>query len=250
MHHSLDVIINCVGLVDPVKIRDAGSELLNITEHFDECALSYLSGKSDTLYINMSSGAVFGRVFDKPVDEHTCGIIDINHIGPNDFYSLAKIHAEAKHRALPPMHIVDIRVFSYFSRFADLNAHFFLNDILKCIKSKSDFFTTSRDMTRDYVHPDDLFALVQCCIEKNRINDVFDVYSRECITKKNILAYFSRQYGLRVVTRDDAATIDAAGKKDFYYSMNRKAADIGYAPAYNSLDTIKMEAAALLGTSS
>ena len=92
-----DVIINCVGVGTPAKVKEASGEVFKLTEEFDNMILGYLRRYPDTLYINFSSGAVYS--------------ISVDDIKPEHYYGIAKLHQEAKHRALRKLNIVDIRVF-------------------------------------------------------------------------------------------------------------------------------------------
>jgi len=42
--------------------------------------------------------------------------------------------------------------------------------------------------------------------------------------------------------------VNATGSKPHYYSLNRQAAELGYHPAYSSLDGVVAESAIILGT--
>jgi nucleoside-diphosphate-sugar epimerase len=75
--------------------------------------LGYLKLHKETKYIFLSSGAVYGGNYQKPVDENTVATIDINNLKSTDWYTLAKLYAEAKHRALSNFSIVDVRVFNW-----------------------------------------------------------------------------------------------------------------------------------------
>jgi len=54
------VIINFVGIGNPVKAQKMGSDIFKITEQYDDMALSYIKSHKQTKYIFLSSGAVFG----------------------------------------------------------------------------------------------------------------------------------------------------------------------------------------------
>jgi nucleoside-diphosphate-sugar epimerase len=241
-----DAIINCVGLGDPEKIRKVGADIFAITETYDNLVLKVLKFDPWPLYINFSSGAVYGRVFEQSAEESTPTRIDINHIGAEDYYAIAKINSEAKHRANAQWNIVDLRVFSYFSRYIDLASNLLISEIIRCVVEKKPFITSSSNIIRDYVHPSDLFSLVEKCIEKRRLNDVFDVYSLQPVSKLELLELFKKQYDLRIVIKEDTQAANATGRKDAYFSVNRRAEDIEYWPVHSSLSTIKEEAEALL----
>jgi nucleoside-diphosphate-sugar epimerase len=245
-HAEYDVIINCVGIGDPGKLKNAGISIFRLTETYDNLVLDYLEAYPEALYINFSSGAAYGTEFSTPVNETTCTRMAINHIAPSDYYGIAKINAEAKHRALDTLNIVDLRVFGFFSRFIDLRNQYFMSEVISCVKYGKGFETGPENITRDFVHPRDLMFLIEKCIAKKTINDVFDVYSLKPATKFEILDYFNRQYGLKYTVKENINISTATGIKNHYYSKNRKAQNIGYYPQFASLESIIQESKAIL----
>lgn len=245
--NEYDVIINCVGIGDPAKLKNVGTSIFSLTETYDNMILDYLQAHPDTLYINFSSGGAYGTDFSIPVEESTYAKIDINHITPSSFYAIAKINAEAKHRAMADKNIIDLRVFGYFSRFIDLNAQYFMSEVVSCVKNNRVLVTGQENITRDYVHPHDLISLIEKCIAKHRLNDVFDVYTQKPVTKFEILDYFSKEYGLKYTIKDNLKISSATGSKNHYYSENRKAEKLGYYPEFTSLDAVIEETKFLLG---
>lgn len=244
--NDYDVVINCVGLGTPEKVKQASGDVFYLTEHFDNLALEYLSGHTKTLYINFSSGAVYGTDFATPVDGSSLAHWNINNLQESEYYGIAKLNSEAKHRALKNLNIVDLRIFNYFSRFTDLHDKYLLSEIILCVKNGEALATDKRDIVRDYVYPPDLFSLVEKCIAKRALNDSFDVYSKKPATKFEILEYFKKSYGLKYLVNKTKMPISATGNKDNYYSTSRKAGKIGYTPKFTSLDTIIQIAKELL----
>ena len=241
-----EVIINCVGIGDPAKLKNAGVMIFRLTEKFDNMILDYLEKHPEALYINFSSGAVYGTKFNIPVNESTYNELDINHIVPGNFYSIAKLNAEAKHRAMADLNIIDLRVFGYFSKFIDVNAHYFMSELISCVKDGKNLITEKGDMARDYIHPSDLVSLIEKCMAVKSINDAFDVYSLKPVTKFEILEYFAKQYGLKYSIKDDMQISAATGTKDYYYSSYKKAEELGYFPQYTSMDSIIEETKVIL----
>ncbi len=241
-----DVIINCVGIADPGKQKDAGSSIFFITETFDNMILNYLKDHNETLYINFSSGAVYGTSFDKPVNFSSSTEIMINNINDKDYYRLTKIYSEAKHRSLKEYNIVDLRVFSYFSRFIDMETSFLMTDILRSIINKTELATTETDIVRDYIDMEDLFKLVQMVVEKPA-NCVLDCYSAAPVKKFEILDAFKREFGLSYQISKTANVVQATGSKNIYYSENRKAEVFGYKPGRDSLTCLINESKYLVG---
>ena len=170
---------------------------MKITEYYDNKILDYLKKSKSTTYINFSSGATYGRNFRSSVTESTLAIFDINKPNAGHFYSVSKLHAEAKHRLLNNLNIIDLRIFSFFSRFIDLDAKFLMSEIASAIKFKRKFITDEINIVRDYIHPQDLCQLIIKFSEKNRINESFDVSSRQPISKFHLLKSLSKNYGLR-----------------------------------------------------
>lgn len=240
-NYNYDVIINCVGLGTPSKVKDAGYDIFSLTEKFDNMIIEYLVNRPKTLYINFSSGAVYGSDFASPVNNSTFSKWNINNIKESDYYGMAKLNSEAKHRALKKFNIVDLRVFGYFSRFMDIDMNYFLGEIILCLKSGKVFETNGRNITRDFIHPTDIFLLVEKCILKRKINDAFDVYSKKPITKFEILNFFKKKYKLKYLIKESKKIISVTGIKDNYFSLSRKAKEIGYKSYFSSLDCISME---------
>jgi nucleoside-diphosphate-sugar epimerase len=247
--NEYDVIINCVGVGTPKGYENLEENILELTERFDSLVLNYLKKHPDKLYINFSSGAVYGKDYSEPISIKTKLALDVNNVGDKDFYLIAKLNSEAKHRALKSFNIVDLRVFSYFSRFIDLSAGFLLTELINCIKNKEIFITNSQDIVRDFVHPQDLFSLIEKIVQKKEaINDFYDVYSKAPIKKLELIAFFVKEYNLKYQIKDDLNIANTTGIKTFYYSINKKAQAIGYRPQYSSLECIKKESKEIVKT--
>lgn len=243
---SYDTIINCVGFGDPGKLSNAGSSIFSITDRFDTLALDYLKRSPRTLYINFSSGAVYGTDFSSPVDARSRAIFVVNRMDPAAYYGIAKLHSEARHRAMKDFHIIDLRIFSYFSRFIDLDAKFMMSEVISCIKSKREFVTNPEDIVRDFIHPEDLVSLVKLCIARRDLNDAFDVCSLQPVGKFGILEKFSSLYGLRHTIEEGHGSVSVTGRKANYYSTNGRIQAIGFSPRFTSMDCLIRESAEIL----
>jgi nucleoside-diphosphate-sugar epimerase len=233
---SYDVVINCVGMGTPQKVQGHQAELFLLTEKFDDLCLEYLQSHETTLYINFSSGAVHGK--------------SIVQLKPEDYYAMAKRTSEAKHRAFPNLNIIDLRVFAYFSRFIDLQAHYLITEIITCVKEKKEFVTGANNIVRDYCHPADLFSLVTKCIsywqQNKKINKAFDVYSKKPVSKMEIIEYFQKNNDLKVRVTTETQGLNATGNKDYYCSEDKQAETIGYKPDYTALEAIALESKEIL----
>ena len=237
--HSFDVIINFVGAGGPDKIRKMGAEILDATFDYDMMALHYLKQHRNTKYIFLSSGAVYGGNFEQPVTRNSWSIIPINNlsIASHDWYMVAKLYAEAKHRSLEKFSIFDIRVFNYFSHTQDMNSGFLLNDILKALKNDETLVTSADNIVRDVITPIDFFGLFEVIMSSQAINIALDCYTRSPIDKFSLLSELGRKFGLRYEVSQCVPAANAPSKIN-YYSLNKIAGDIGYAPQRTSLDGI------------
>jgi nucleoside-diphosphate-sugar epimerase len=240
-------VVNCVGIGSPARLAEHPGEIFSLTAEFDDLCLAYLKAHPQTQYLHFSSGAVYGTDFASPAGDGACNPVPVNQLTAAHFYGLAKIHAEAKHRALPELGIVDLRVFGYFSRFADLTQKYFINDILGSIRGKKTLVTGAGDFSRDFAHFRDLAAILEKCLAQPRLNAALDVYSRKPATKFELLDFFRGVHGLNYRVDENIETVSPTGSKTQYFSLSRKAGQVlGYAPALTSLDCLREEAACLL----
>ena len=247
--NEYDVIINCVGISNPNAFEKNSRSIFDTAEFYDTMVLDYLKNFPTTLYINLSSGAVFGGEFDKPVDDSSTYKFDVNGINKGEMYSISKMYLESKHRSLPDLNIVDLRIFGFFSRFIDVNAGFFMSELLQALKNKSEFITDKKDFVRDYVNPKDFYDLTKNCIANKKINDVFDVYSKEIISKFQILEECFNKFDLKFKLVEKIESVSPTGVKKNYYSLSRKAEKINYSPQFSSLETILNESSLFLENS-
>jgi nucleoside-diphosphate-sugar epimerase len=238
-----EVIINCIGISNLKGIKNSSREIFNIHETWDNLILEQLKRNKNSLYINMSSGAVYGRNFQNPVTENSCLLNGVIEILPADFYAVSKLNSEAKHRSFEKMSIVDLRIFSYVSEFIDFNSNFLVSEILKAIKGKQIFITDVQNISRDYLYPEDMMQIINLVIKQWKkdglINDTFDTYSKNPITKmdmlKSLAEKFKLKYEIKTETNSDSS---ATGFKMNYYSVNKKLKKLGYEPRYSSLEAI------------
>ena len=241
-----DVVINCVGISDPAKIKSSQGTILETTEKFDTMTLDYLERFPESKLINFSSGIVYGGNFSSPITKTI--LIDENFDGGKKNgrgeYALSKINSEIKHRKLKRLNIIDLRLFSFFSRFMNLKSKFFMSDVVCSItENRYRLNYDYADMYRDYIHPKDLFSFIKKCFKKKSINDVFDLYSNKPIRKDELIDFLSKKY--HVLAYSSGTNMPAfagpTGFKKYYFSLSKKAEVLGYKPKYSSLDTISEE---------
>lgn len=243
---GLDAIINFVGSGNPAQTAAMGASIFDVTHHHDQMALDYVKRHPDCRYIFLSSGAAYGSGFEEPANEETSAKLAINKLMPQDWYAVAKLYAECRHRAYPDLHITDIRVFNYFSRSQEIEARYLITDILRSIRDKTVLKTSSDYIVRDFLHPSDFYRLVDALLAAAAANTVVDCYSRAPIDKPQLLAAMQDHFGLRYEISGAAAGVNATGAKPHYYSLNKRAANFGYKPALTSLEGVLMETEAIL----
>ena len=241
-----DAILNFVGVGDPAQAAAMGASIFDVTLKYDQMALSYLDNHPLCRYIFLSSGAAYGASFEAPADENTKATVAINNLQPQDWYAVAKLHAECRHRSLAQLPIIDIRVFNYFSHTQDMSARFLITDIVRAIRDKTVLKTSSDYIVRDFIHPSDFYNLVIALLTLPATNAVVDCYSKAPIDKPTLLAAMQGKYGLQYETVATALSINATGSKPHYYSCNTRAADFGYLPSMTSLESLIEEMNAIL----
>lgn len=232
------VVINFVGIGDPAKALALGSDILEVTHRFDSLALDYVQRNSGCRYLFMSSGAAYGRRFETPAQEETQAVFFLNALGKEDWYGMAKAHAECRHRAYAALPIMDIRIFNYISETLDLNARFLVTDAVRAIRDRTVLITSAEHTVRDYVHARDFCALIDAVLAAPPTNDVVDCYSRAPIEKADMLQALQAAHGLRYEISLVPEGINATGRKPCYYSLNRRAGRFGYRPELTSLDGV------------
>ncbi|MFC1542840.1 NAD-dependent epimerase/dehydratase family protein [Pseudomonadota bacterium] len=243
---EFDAVINFVGVGDPAQAVAMGSSIFDITLRFDEMVLDYLQTHPTCRYLFLSSGAAYGSSFNEPATRDTPTTVTINNLAPQEWYGVAKLHAECRHRAYSELPIVDIRVFNYFSRTQDVSARFLITDILRAVRDDKVLETSPDYIVRDYLHPSDFYNLVSSLLSAPATNTAVDCYSLAPVDKPNLLAAMKEKFGLRYEVTKATSSINATGGKPYYYSLNTRAADFGYKPSLTSLEGLLEEMEAML----
>lgn len=247
--HTYDVVINFVGAGNPQKTAAMGCAILDITAQYDQLALTYLTSHPACKYIFLSSGAAYGGEFDQPVTAETNAIINFNSLKSQDWYSVAKLYAECRHRALSDFYIYDIRVFNYFSHTQDMSARFLITDIIRAIKSNIFLEISSDYIVRDFITPTDFCHLIDCIIKSPPSNMAIDCYTKAPIDKPTLLEVMHDHFDLKYKVTDKSAAVNATGLKPHYYSLNRSAEKLGYLPQKTSIEGIVDETKKLFAVS-
>uniref|UniRef100_E6QRG1 Putative dTDP-glucose 4,6-dehydratase n=1 Tax=mine drainage metagenome TaxID=410659 RepID=E6QRG1_9ZZZZ len=244
--HEFDAVINFVGVGNPARTVEMGASIFDITHQYDDMAMDYVRHHAACRYIFLSSGAAYGAQFIEPVSTTTPALVPINTLSPQDWYGVAKLYAECRHRAQTALPIIDIRIFNYFSRSQDIAARFLITDMLRAIRDQTVLQTSADHITRDFLHPTDFYGLISALLSAKPANAVVDAYTRAPISKSNLLAAMQEQFGLQYEVTASTASVNATGGKPHYYSLNRHAADFGYQPSLTSLEGVMREAHIIL----
>lgn len=241
---NANLIINCVGPGTPKSMEGHYERWFFLLEKFDNLCLSYIEKNPKTLYVHFSSGAVYGTLKDAATKD-SVNYFPVNDLKWQRFYGLSKLYAEGKHRALVDYNIVDLRVFSYFSRFVNITEDYFLPNIISAIKNSEILEVSDNDMVRDFISPADLFKLILTCLKyskKQILNLPLDVRSKKPITKKQILNFFVKNYGLKYNVSKGLEIKNSGGIKNNYFSKYKEPFEkIRFKPSHTSLDTLKIE---------
>lgn len=236
---SYDAVINFVGVGDPARAMAMGSSILEVTETFDNLALEYLKTHPHCKYVFLSSGAAIGGEFKQAANEHTRATFPINTLSQQDWYSIAKFYAEAKHRSIQDKAIVDIRVFNYLSTSQSIESRFMITDALRAISDSSTFQTNSLNLYRDYLGDLDFFRLITAALESPLCNMAVDCYSKAAIGKFALLDALTERFGLKYEVIGEIDAVNATGIKLNYYSTNYEPAKkLGYTPTIDSLSNV------------
>lgn len=236
---QFDAIINFVGVGDPAKALEMGSSIIEITEKYDSLALNYLEENPKCKYIFLSSGAVYGGTFKHAVNKNTPATFPVNRLGQTDWYGIAKLYAETRHRSLSSLSIVDIRVFNYISPSLNIYSRFFITDLLRAVKNNEVFHTTNINIVRDFITDEDFHQLIDCTLKQNNINTSLDCYTKKPCSKLDILDFCKNKYRLEAKVKEIDSIVNATGAKINYYSKNKKASEIGYKPKFRSIENIE-----------
>jgi nucleoside-diphosphate-sugar epimerase len=236
-NNKYDAIINFVGVGDPGKASSLGSSILEITYQYDDLILSYIKKYPTCKYIFLSSGAVYGANFEGPIDECSYSKIELNSKNISDWYSMAKLYSEFRHRAHQDLSIVDLRIFNYFSSTQNMNSRFLIAEIYRSIRDGIKIKTSSSNIVRDYLSQKDFCNLVLTFLKVPFLNGAIDCYTKSPINKFKLLESLKESYGLEYEILPNSLLFSSSEKK-CYYSLNRSAKLYGYEPSKNSLENI------------
>lgn len=236
-----DVVINATGPGDPRTIRENTSEVLRVTEFFDNLVLDYLVENPGTLYIFLSSGAIYRNGYQRRAGRDATCEIPLNHFSEDLIYPLAKICAEVKHRSLARFKIADVRIFGYFSRYIDLSGGFFLSQAGQALVSGERFRTPRTNFVRDYVCADELARLLDCILESDGWNAAYDLVSAAPVSKARLLERMIELFDLEVEIEGSGTWEFEAIEEPKSLGYDGTTRAIDYAPRFTSMEIVERE---------
>lgn len=247
-HHSLDdldrcrpdILVNTIGIGDPVKARQAGPAFYDNTMQIEDRIDAIARLQPGCLTVFLSSGAIYGGFNNGPADENSLAQLTINALEPADWYGATKIAAELRHRALPARRILDIRVFGFVSPFLDLTTGYLICDVVNAIRAGAALRTGPGDIVRDYVGAPELAAIIDAGARHQLVNMAVDTYSREPVSK---FALLESLHHLGLSWQIDPGI--GGTSRAHYWSRSRKAEEVGYAPGRRSIEIVGEVVAAL-----
>ena len=131
--------------------------------------------------------------------------------------------------------------FNYFSHTQNIDTRFLITDIVRAIKNKEVFKTSVDNIVRDFITPPDFYNLIQAIIDAKSTNIALDCYTKNSVSKFDLLSELKNKFGLIYDFDENIDTIDATGAKVNYYSTNKISGNIKYMPDNTSLDGIIQE---------
>lgn len=240
LDHDFDVLVNATGIGSPKAYRANPAAIFAVTESVDALLLAYARTYPRARIISLSSGAVYGAQAGVPISEDAVAQFVPNALRVPDFYALAKLSSEAKHRANPSASIVDLRMFSFFSRYVDITDDFLLSQVAACLHNNNALSTSPEDIVRDFVTTPDLISAISLVTHSSFKNGALDVRSAEPVTKFELLNACARQFGLRFEV-SGFCTESPTGAKNAYYSLNESLQRLGFRPSKTSLQGVSDE---------
>ncbi len=231
------MLLNFIGGGDPYRVREQGREIFCASLAYDQMLIDYLALNNETLYINMSSGAVreieeikFSEGSELNFSAVTMGFDNV------DPYTLSKFSLECRHRMLDAFKVVDLRIYGYFSLGFDATSSFFLGDIYRAYATGSALKTTKVEIVRDYVGERDVFNAISCIYKHSGfLNRPFELYSMGAVKKSELI----NQLKLNVEYTDERVDYEPAKKRYDYQPKDRSLGRLNYSPSCDSFNLVK-----------
>jgi nucleoside-diphosphate-sugar epimerase len=98
----------------------------------------------------------------------------------------------------------------------------------------------SNDIVRDFTTANDIVSVIKFLIKKEPTNDVFDLRSKEALSKFELLNRLKEEVGLSFEVEDVDET-SPTGVKNVYAPKESLLESLGYTPRYTSVENVLSE---------
>lgn len=238
---TFDIVVNATGVGSQRALRHDPTGVVRTTMEMDERLYRYMDEYPHTRVFNLGSGAVYGANAGSAIVNETSATFFPNRLSARDCYALAKLLSEAHHRALSSRAIVDLRVFSFFSRFVDIEDTFFLSEVAACLRQRRVLKTSAEDMMRDFTTAREILDVILFLCTRDPVNAAFNLESKAPASKFEILSHLSKTFGLRYEVEKGIGQGSPTGTKHAYYSMTGTLSALGFPSRESSLEAIDRE---------
>ena len=195
-NEKFNLIVNFASPGYPDDINNSKNNIIKFTKDINKRVIKFLLLNKKTKYIFISSGIVN------------------KNITKNDkqyFYYKSKLDIEKNNLSQKGLLIYNLRIYSYISKFIDLNKNFFLSLIINSIKKNKKIEIYNNDFTRDYIGPKELISFIKYVLKNDLEKCSIDISSNKFVTKKDLLKFFKKNYQLKydlikTISNDDLYT--------------------------------------------
>jgi len=193
---KFNLIVNFASPGYPEDISSSKNNIIKFTKDINRRVIKYLLLNKKTKYIFISSGIVNKNITKKDKQY---------------FYYKSKLDIEENNLSQKGLRIYNLRIYSYISKFIDLNKNFFLSLIINSIKKNKKIKIYNNDFTRDFIGPKELISFIKYILENDLKKCSIDISSNKSVTKKDLLKFFKKNYHLKydlikTISNDDLYT--------------------------------------------
>jgi nucleoside-diphosphate-sugar epimerase len=195
-NERFELIVNFASPGYPEDISSTKNNIIKFTKDINRRVIEYLLLNKKTKYIFISSGIVNKNITKKDKQY---------------FYYKSKLDIEKNNLSQKELRIYNLRIYSYISKFIDLNKNFFLSLIINSIKKNKKIKINNNDFTRDFIGPKELISFIKYVLKNDLEKCSIDISSNKFVTKKDLLKFFKKNYHLKydlikTISNDDLYT--------------------------------------------
>jgi len=200
-NEKFDLIVNFASPGYPDDINSSKKNIIKFTKDINSRVIKYLLLNKKTKYIFISSGIV-NKIITKKDKQY--------------FYYKSKLNIEKNNLSQKGLRIYNLRIYSYISKFIDLNKNFFLSLIINSIKKNKKIKIYNNDFTRDFIGPKEVISFIKYILKNNLKKCSIDISSNKFVTKKDLLKFFEKNYYLKY------DLIKTISNNDLYTPVSKK----------------------------